>query len=104
MVSFQKRGLVEVVLLCLFTFGIYQLYWNVVTKRELNKAGAQIPNAFLMIIPLVNFYFWYCYAKSYVELVRKSQNDTDVIVYFLVACMPLFRTVLFQKGYNEYRV
>ena len=72
MISFQKRGLVEVVLLCLFTFGIYQLYWNVVTKRELNKAGAQIPNAFLMIIPLVHFY--------YLGPLQKLKNSLEFLI------------------------
>ena len=103
MATFEKRGLVEVVLLSLFTFGIYQIYWNVVTKRELNKAGGDIPNAFLMILPIINFYFWYMYACSYVKIVRKSTNETDILVYFLVACLPLFRTIIFQKGFNEYQ-
>ncbi len=103
MTVFEKRGLVEVALLTLFTFGIYYVYWGVVTKRELKQAGGDIPSAFLIIIPFANLYFWYKYAKSYVQIVRRSNNDMDVLVYFLLTLFPLLCPVVFQKGYNEYQ-
>lgn len=103
MIFFEKRGLVEVALLTLFTFGIYYVYWSVVTGRELRRAGGNVPNAFLIIIPFASFYFWYMYAKSYVQIVRNSNDDMDVLVYFLLTLFPLLCPIVFQKGYNEYQ-
>ena len=104
MLTFKKRDLVETVLLLIFTFGIYQIYWSVSTKRELNRVGGHIPNAFLMCVPIVHFYFWYMYSKNYVKIVRKSSDELELWVFFLVSCLPFFRTILFQKGFNDYQV
>lgn len=106
MINFTKRSIIEVILLSVVTFGIYGIYWAVVTKRELVLAGGNIPNAFLILIPFANFYFWYRYAQSYVGIVRKSQNETDVIVYFLIIAIPFLHLVgmaILQNGFNEYR-
>ena len=130
--NFVKRSMWEVGLLTIFTFGLYAIYWSVVTKRELNRAGATIPHAILMFVPFANYYFWYRYAQSYVTIVKKSDNNTDVIVYFLLAIFPmllcvyningfsdiirfqgytsisaaasalLIKTLFFQQGFNEY--
>jgi hypothetical protein len=50
----KNRNVVAVVLLPFVTFGIYSIYWEVVTKNELNAQGAQIPTAWLLIVPFVN--------------------------------------------------
>ena len=50
----KNRNPIAVALLPLITFGIYSLYWQVKTKGEMNSLGADIPTAWLIVIPLVN--------------------------------------------------
>lgn len=38
-----KRSLIKIYLLGIVTLGIYFIYWMVMTKRELNELGAEIP-------------------------------------------------------------
>ncbi len=53
----QQRSPFLVFLLSLITFGIYGIVWYVKTKNEMNARGAQIPTAWLLIIPIVNIYW-----------------------------------------------
>lgn len=58
-----KRSVVSVLLLTIVTFGIYGLFWYVMTKDEMNQEGAGIPTAFLLIVPFANIYWvwkWSC--------------------------------------------
>lgn len=58
-----KRSVLGVCLLALFTFGIYSLIWYVSVGREMRRQGADVPTAWLSIIPLVNIYWlwkWSC--------------------------------------------
>ena len=52
----QKRNPVTVILLSLITFGIYQLYWFVVTRREMVKKGYKIPSIWWVLAPLLGFF------------------------------------------------
>ena len=94
MASFVKRSLTQVILLNICTIGIYSIYWAVITKRELNQAGGKVPNAFLVIIPLFNLYFWYRYAQGYVRLVKKNNEEREFWLYFLVCCLPTVASVV----------
>lgn len=94
MANFVKRNLIQVIVLNICTIGIYSIYWSVVTKRELNQAGGKIPNAFLMIVPFFNLYFWYRYAQNYVRIAKKSNEDRELWVYFLVCYLPTIANVV----------
>ena len=59
-----KRSSAAVIFLPLITFGIYSLVWYVKTKEEMNARGAQIPTAWLLIVPLANFYWLWVYTKG----------------------------------------
>ena len=81
--QFTKRDPIVMAILILITFGIYTLYWFVKTKRELNNAGAEIPTAWLLIIPFANIYWIYQFAYAFSKFVLK-RNDKDTIVYFVL--------------------
>ena len=49
-----KRSVLSVVALTLITFGIYAIVWTVKTKREMVKAGAEIPTSWLLLVPIAN--------------------------------------------------
>jgi hypothetical protein len=60
----NKRSPLAVFFLPIITFGIYGLVWYVQTKEEMNRKGAQIPTAWLLIIPFANLYWLWVYAKG----------------------------------------
>jgi hypothetical protein len=79
----QPRNVVVCILLCIVTFGLYGIYWAVKTKDEINSLGAQIPTAWLMIIPIVNLYFAYKYAEGFAVYVMKDKNTIMWFVLYL---------------------
>ncbi len=78
----QYRNLWGIIGLSIITFGFYLVYWIVASKCELNESGAKIPTAWLLIIPLVQFYFLYKFAEGYCAVMFKDQSQT--IAYFLL--------------------
>ena len=52
----KNRSPITVFLLSIITLGIYDIYWLVVTKNELNKRTKQhVPTIWLLIFPLIPF-------------------------------------------------
>lgn len=70
----KKRNAFAVFILPFVTFGIYGIVWYVSTKEEMNTKGAQIPTAWLLIIPFVNLYWLWVYAKG-VEKVTNGASS-----------------------------
>ncbi len=77
----QHRDPIMVILLSIITLGIYSLFWYVVTKNEMNTKGAQIPTAWLIIIPFVNIWWYWKFCEG-VELV--TNKGMGVAVAFLL--------------------
>lgn len=80
--QFTHRDLIVMFILSILTLGFYLIYWTVITKNELNKNGANIPTAWLMIIPFANLYFYYKFAQAFAVQVLKDKSLT--IPYFLL--------------------
>ena len=95
----QKRSLGSLALWMLCTLGLYQVYWLVKTKDELNAMGAKIPTAWLLIIPFVNFYFFYRYSQAFTKYVNR---DNPPLAYFaLLMVLPWIATFIFQDYINK---
>ncbi len=77
----QHRDPIMVILLSIITLGIYSLFWYVTTKNEMNAKGAQIPTAWLIIIPFVNIWWYWKFCEG-VELV--TNKAMGVAVAFLL--------------------
>ena len=52
----KKRNPWFVAIISLITSGIYEIYWLVSTKNEMNKKGAQIPSIWLVFAPLLGLF------------------------------------------------
>ncbi|MGB2983061.1 MAG: DUF4234 domain-containing protein [Candidatus Bipolaricaulia bacterium] len=80
-----RRSPAAVFLLPFVTFGIYSLYWLVRTKTEMNSAGAQIPSAILIIIPIANWYWlWkFCVGVEHVTNRGMSAPAAFLLQFFL---------------------
>jgi len=81
----KHRNIFLVYLFSFITFGIYNLYWTVSTKNEINRLGASIPTAWLLIVPIANIYWMYKYCEGFAQNVKKDNNTILwFILYFFV--------------------
>lgn len=95
----KHRSPAAVFLLSLITFGIYALVWEVKTKNELNRQGADIPTAWLLIVPLANLYWIWKYALG----VEKVSNGkiTAVLTLILMLLLSIVGMAIMQSEYNK---
>lgn len=83
----------------LVTFGIYALIWHVKTKNEMNNCGADIPTAFLIIVPIANLYWiWkWCGGIEYIS----KEKMTAPVAFLLHAFLPLIGMAILQDTMNR---
>jgi hypothetical protein len=80
-----NRNPILVLVLSLVTCGIYHIYWFVVTKNELNQRGADIPTAWLLIIPFVNLYWLWKFSDGVQRFSGFSAIGSFLLTLFLGA-------------------
>lgn len=97
----QHRDLIIMVFLLICTLGFYFLYWSVVTKRELCERGADIPTAWLLIIPFANFYFWYKYAQGFAKHVLYADENSAIGYFLLMVLLPPVGMLIYQSEFNK---
>lgn len=80
-----KRSVAAVIILSLFTCGIYLLIWLVMTKREMVRAGADIPTTWLLLVPIANIWqVWkWCGGVEHVTGGRLTQPVAFLLRVFL---------------------
>ena len=78
----EHRNIFLIYLFSFITFGIYSLYWFVSTKEDINSLGGSIPTAWLLLVPLVNFYWIYKYSEYFSVKVKK---DNSPMLWFLLS-------------------
>ena len=87
-----------VILLSMFTFGIYGLYWYVSTKTEMNEEGANIPTAWLLIIPLANIFWLWKYCEGAATVTGKMSAIGLFLLEIIFAPAAIW---IIQSGLNE---
>ncbi len=95
----KNRNPLAVFFLPFVTFGIYMLYWLVKTKGEMSSRGADIPTAWLVIVPLVNiWWFW-----KYSEGVEKTTSGkmSGVLAFILLWLLGSIGAAIIQDGFNK---
>lgn len=95
----QQRSPFLVFLLSLITFGIYGIVWYVKTKNEMNARGAQIPTAWLLIIPIVNIYWLWKYSEG-VEVVT-SKDMSNAVAFILLLLLGIIGMAIVQSKFNS---
>ena len=96
----KNRSVLAVVLLPFVTLGIYSIYWSVTTKGELNQNGAEIPTAWLLIVPLVNIYWMWKYYEGAEKVTGGKVNGVLMFVLHLFVTS-IISTALCQDAYNK---
>ena len=99
MANIQRRNPALVIILSIITCGIYNIYWFVKTKGEINSLGAEIPTAWLLIIPIANLYFEYKYAEGFSIHVKKDNNA--IMWFLLLFFVGPVAVILFQIELNK---
>jgi uncharacterized membrane protein YjgN (DUF898 family) len=94
-----KRSVVSVILLTCVTFGIYAIVWMVKTKNEMNTQGANIPTAWLLIVPVVSIWWSWKYAGG-VEHVTRGKFS-QVIAFILMAVLGVIGMAIIQDAFNK---
>ncbi len=101
--TIKKRSLVGMFFLCIFTCGLYTLYWWYKTKNEINSIGGTIPPYWFSFLPILRLYFDFRYAQDFVRFVRQ---DNDAVIewgyFFLILFMPFLRIFIIQYDLNKY--
>ena len=99
----KQRNRFLVYLFSIISFAIYGIYWLVSTKNEFNSLGAKVPTAWLLIIPIVNFYWFFKYYQAFAVNVKKDNNTALwVILGFLVGfIMPFIIQTELNKIANQ---
>lgn len=95
----KHRGPIAVLFLSIITLGIYGLIWQVKTKGEMNRLGAKIPTAWLIIIPVVSIWWLWKYSEG-VELVTKKEMST-VISFILLFVLGVIGMAIIQNEFNS---
>jgi len=93
----KKRNLVVISFMLVLTFGFYGIYWLVSTKREINSVGGDIPNSFLMFVPVIGLYWVFKYFENFaVHIQNKHAAGLYFIIYLVSSAMVIFS----NKGSN----
>ncbi|MBK9071150.1 MAG: DUF4234 domain-containing protein [Myxococcales bacterium] len=95
----KNRSIGLMILYTFLTFGIYGIYWYVSTKTEMVELGAEIPTAWLLIVPIANIYWIWKWAGG-VEHVTKGKMS-QVIAFILVALLSIVGVVIVQLELNK---
>lgn len=95
----QKRDIVMVYLLGFITLGIYFIYWFVQTKNEMNAMGADVPTAWLMIVPIANLYLMYKYCEAFSVYVKK--DDNAIMWFILYVIVGIIMPAIVQSELNK---
>lgn len=95
----NKRSVAAVILLTFITFGIYGIVWFVKTKNEMVRCGADIPTAWLLIVPIADIYWGWKYAGGVEHVTRGKQQQA--IAFLLIFLLPLIGMAIVQSWLNQ---
>ena len=95
----KQRNPFAVFILTLITFGIYGIVWQVKTKNEMNNHGAQIPTAWLMIIPFVSIFWLWKYSEG---VGKVTENElSEVLAFILLILLGCIGMAIVQNSFNK---
>lgn len=94
-----NRHPVMVIVLSLLTCGIYHIYWYVVTKTEMNARGADIPTAWLILIPFVNIYWLWRWSQGVERVTNASLGAVPALL--LAWFLPVIGAAIIQSYFNK---
>ena len=79
-----QRSPIAVFFLPVITFGIYALVWLVKTKDEMNTQGAEIPTAWLLLVPIVSIWWFWKFSEGVGKVTRGDTSGGLAFVLMLL--------------------
>jgi len=94
----KRRSPAAPLLLPFVTFGIYSLVWYVKTKNEMNQAGAKIPTAWLLIVPIANIVWIWKYAVGVEQFTSNRMGRHGA--FWLLLLLGFIGAAIVQASFN----
>lgn len=95
----NKRSVAAVVILTLITFHIYSIVWAVKTKNEMVRQGADIPTAWLLIVPVANIYWLWKWAGGVEHVTRGKASQA--IAFIMIFLLDVIGMAIVQSWFNQ---
>jgi hypothetical protein len=96
----KERNPILVFVFGFITLGIYTLYRAVVTKTEMNRLGEKIPTAWIILIPIVGYIWWYWKYSEGVEHVTKGKLN-GILAFILLYLLGSIGEAIVQDSFNQ---
>jgi hypothetical protein len=92
----KKRSIGNMVALWFCTFGLYGLIWYIQTANEMNEEGAQIPSAWLVLVPVANWYWIWKWAGGVEHITqgRSARGATFALMFLNIIGMAIVQDSL----------
>lgn len=95
----RNRSPILVLLFVFITFGIYGIYWAVSTKGEMNQQGAQIPTAWLLLVPIVSIWWFWKYCQGVDQTTKGALSG--VVSFILLILLGAIGMAIVQSSFNK---
>lgn len=94
----KKQSPLLVFILPFLTFGIYSIFWFARTRGEMVRKGASIPTTWLIIIPIIQL--WY-YWKWSVGVNTVTQKLDSILVLLVILLLGPIGSAIVQDSFNK---
>ncbi len=95
----NRRSVLGVIVLSLVTLGIYAIYWLVTSKTEMNSRGANIPTAWLILIPVVNIWWMWKFCEGVEHVTRGAMSGA--VAFLLLWLLGVLGMGIVQSAFNK---
>lgn len=94
-----SRSPLGILILSIITLGIYTIFWAVWTKNEMNAKGVQTPTAWLIIVPIANFYWWWRFSEGVERVTNRGMSA--ITAFLLVLFLSVIGLAIIQSSLNK---
>ncbi|MBP9852513.1 MAG: hypothetical protein QG629_95 [Patescibacteria group bacterium] len=102
----KQRSVTSVVLLTIFTLGIYSLFWLYYTKKDLTRLGYKIPSMWMLFAPMLTIFALFLIAGAvgaFDTSFTSASNYSAVYAVLMLCVIPLYFFATFYPLYWYYQ-
>lgn len=66
------------------TLGLYSFYWFYITAKEMDDEGVKVPSGWLMVVPGVNLWWFWCWCSAVGRYTRGYLGAGTALMYLLL--------------------
>ena len=94
-----QRSPIAVFFLPVITLGIYGLIWLVKSKDEMNTQGAEIPTAWLLLVPIVQLWWFWKFAEGVGKVTHNEMSGG--LAFILMLLLGNIGMAVIQSSFNK---